>query len=241
MGEDKRQLRQWLDDAKGGAIVLFSDKGSTPPMWKALSREFKGRASLALVKGCDKTGVFKTPLQREYDVRIPQIIRLDPLHEIGKIAEKYDFQMKKDVLNLWIMKVIAVGKQAGPVATFKEWSKERYEAGDCGPKDSQICFLWLKAGADKDVEDATRQLAHKYRTDPIKMMWVNLEMNPSLLEAFSLESSDATDFFVAFRPKRSRFKVHEGPLQFTELDAFVDGVLGGGPLTGKVKLEHIEL
>jgi len=239
--EDKRQLRQWLDDAKGPVVVLFTDKSSTPPMWKALSREFKGRASLATVIRCDKSGVFKTPLQREYDVRIPAVIRLDPLGEVGKVAEKFDFQLKKDVLNLWIMKVVAQGKKAGPVATFKEWSRQRYEAGECGPTDSQFCFLWLKAGADQEAEEATRQLAHKYRTDPIKMMWANVELSPQLLEAFGVESADASDFFVAFRPKRSRFKVHGGPLRFKELDAFVDSVLSGGPLEGRLKVPKIEL
>jgi len=240
--EDKHQMRQWLDnEAKGPAVVLFTDKSSTPPMWKALSREFKGRASLATVIRCDKNGVFKTPLQREYDVRIPAVIRLDPLQDVGKVAEKVDFQLKKDVLNLWLMKVIALGKKAGPQATFKEWSRQRYEAGDCGPKDSQFCFLWLKAGADPETEEATRQLAQRYRTDPIKMMWANVELSPQLLEAFGLETSDASDFFIAFRPKRSRFKVHEGPLRFKELDAFVDGVLNGGPLEGRLKVPKIEL
>mmetsp|Transcript_132771 Transcript_132771/g.322629 ORF Transcript_132771/g.322629 Transcript_132771/m.322629 type:complete len:508 (+) Transcript_132771:50-1573(+) len=240
--EDKHQMRQWLDnEAKGPAVVLFTDKASTPPMWKALSREFKGRASLATVSRCDKNGVFKTPLQREYDVRIPAVIRLDQLQDVGKIAEKVDLQLKKDVLSLWLMKVIALGKKAGPQATFKEWSRQRYEAGDCGPKDSQFCFLWLKAGADPETEEATRQLAQRYRTDPIKMMWANVELSPQLLEAFGLETSDASDFFIAFRPKRSRFKVHEGPLRFKELDAFVDGVLNGGPLEGRLKVPKIEL
>ena len=31
--------------------------------------------------------------------------------------------------------------------------------GDCGAKDSQICFLWLKGGMDKKVEAAMRSLA----------------------------------------------------------------------------------
>lgn len=239
--EDKHQLRQWLDGVKGPAVLLFSDKASSPPMWKALSREFKDRASLGVVLRCDKTGVFKTPLQREFDVYIPQIVRLDPIDELGKIAEKFSSQIKKDVLSLWLMKNIAVGKRAGPAATFKEWSRSNYEAGDCAPTDSQFCFLWLKAGADAATEEATRQLAQKYRTDPIKMMWANVELNPSLLEAFGLESSDATDFFVAYRPKRSRFKVHEGALRFAELDSFVDGVINGGPLTGKLKVPKIEL
>jgi len=239
--EDKRSVRKWLDDASGPAVVLFTDKSSTPPMWKALSREFKNRASLAIVLRCDKTGVFKTPVQREYDVRIPGVLRLDPLEEVGKIAEKFDFQMKKDVIHLWIMKTIAIRKQSGPQATFKEWSRDRYEDGDCGPGDSQICFLWFKAGKDAKVEEATRQLAHKYRTDPIKLMWVNVELSPQVLEAFNLEHSDASDFFVAFRPKRQRFKVHEGELNFAELDSFVDGVLSGGPMTSRLKQPRIEL
>merc|ERR1719486_749986 len=98
--EDKHALRQWLDDSKVPTVLLFTDKASSPPMWKALSREFKGRISLAVVPRCDKTGVFKTPLQREYDVRIPQIVRLDPIDEVGKIAEKFSSQIKKETLNL---------------------------------------------------------------------------------------------------------------------------------------------
>eukprot|EP00931_Biecheleriopsis_adriatica_P037979 TRINITY_DN21788_c0_g1_i1.p1 TRINITY_DN21788_c0_g1~~TRINITY_DN21788_c0_g1_i1.p1 ORF type:complete len:513 (-),score=116.23 TRINITY_DN21788_c0_g1_i1:106-1644(-) len=239
--QDKHELRKWLDDSKPPHVLLFTDKSGSPPLWKGLSREFKGRASLATVPRCDKTGVFKPPLQREYDVRIPQVVRLDPLDEIGKVAEKFTLSLKKDVINLWLMKNIAVGKKAGPQATFKEWSKQRYEAGDCAPSDSQFCFLWLKAGADQAVEDATRQLAQKYRTDPIKMMWANVELSPALLEAFDLQDSEASDFFVAFRPKRNRFKVHSGALTFQELDAFVDGVLNGGPLSGKLKVPHIEL
>lgn len=239
--KEKHDLRQFLDNAKGPAVVLFSDKSSTPPMWKALSREYNNRASLGTILGCDKTGVFKTPLQREYDVKIPQIVRLDPLDEIGKIAEKYALPMKKETLSLWLVTSVAKARKAGPVATFKEWSRKRYEAGDCSPKDSQVCFLWLKAGADPEVEEATKSLAQKYRTDPIKLMWANVELNPSLLEVFGLETADATDFFVAFRPKRSRFKVHDGPLRFAELDAFVDGVLSGGPMTAKLKADKLEL
>lgn len=238
--EDKRQLREWMDSAKGPAIILFTDKTATPPMWKALSREFQGRASFAVVRGCDKTGVFKTPLQREFDVRVPGVIRVDPLEAVGHVAEKFDFQLKKDVIHLWTMKAIAQRRQSGPQATFKEWSKERYDAGDCGPADSQICFLWFKLGADPAVEEATRQLAHKYRTDPVKMMWANVEINPELLDTFGLDSAAGTDFFVAFRPKRGKFRAHDGGLAFPELDGFVEGVLNGGPMTERLKA-NVEL
>lgn len=240
--EDKQQLRAWLDNLKvGPAAVLFTDKSATPPMWKALSREYLNRANLGVVRRCDKHGVFKNALQKEYDVRIPQVIHIDPLDAVGKIKEKFSSQMNWDTLKLWFMKLVAVAKKAGPAATFKEWSRSRLEAGDCSPTDSQFCFIWLKAGADPQAEEATRALAHKYRRDPIKMMWANVELNPGLLDAFGLEESEASDHFVAFRPKRSKFKVHEGLLRFEELDSFVDGTLTGGPLPGKLKVQRIEL
>ena len=44
-----------------------------------------------------------------------------------------------------------------------------------------------------------------------------------------------------YRSKRGKFKVHEGELKFEELDNFVDGVLGGGPLVNKVKIHKLEL
>eukprot|EP00971_Amphidinium_carterae_P101707 2012945-Amphidinium_carterae.1 len=73
------------------------------------------------------------------------------------------------------------------------------------------------------------------------MMWVSIELNPTVLDAFGLENADGSDFFIAYRSKRGRFKVHEGGLTLEELDTFVDGTLNGGPLPGKVKTEHLEL
>mmetsp|Transcript_117240 Transcript_117240/g.203645 ORF Transcript_117240/g.203645 Transcript_117240/m.203645 type:complete len:563 (-) Transcript_117240:82-1770(-) len=238
---DKRQMREWKDNQNLPAVVLFSDKREVPPMWKALSREFNRRVAMGVVLRCDKNGVFKNELQREFDVRIPGVVQIDTLKEVGAVTEKFSSSFKKDVLSLWFTKVIALGKKAGPVASFKEWSRERVQAGDCGPSDSQFCFLWLKAGADKQVEEAMRSLAVKYRRDPIKMMWVSVELNPSVLDAFALENSEESDFFVAYRSKRGRFKVHEGELRFAALDIFVDGVMNGGPLPGKAKTEKLEL
>jgi len=239
---EKRQLREWIDLQDRPAVLLFTDKREVPPMWKALSREFKGRAALGTVLRCDKNGVFKTELQREFDVRIPAVVQVDPLKEVGSVADRFDSQLRRQVLSLWLTKIIAVGRKAGPAASFKEWSAQRMQAGDCGPSDGQFCFLWLKGGADKQVEGAMRSLAVKYRTDPIKMLWISVELHPSILDAFGLETSEISDFFVAYRSKRGRFKVHEGQLQFQALDSFVDGVLNGGaPLTGKVKLDKLEL
>merc|ERR1719242_2904799 len=97
-------------------VVLFTDKRDVPPMWKALSREFKGRVALGTVLHCDKNGVFKTELQRLFDVRVPSVVHIDALGEVGAIAEKFDSKMKKDVLALWFQKAIAVSKKAGPAA-----------------------------------------------------------------------------------------------------------------------------
>merc|ERR1719350_1033981 len=120
-------MRQWIDNQTTPVVVLFTDKKDVPPMWKALSREFKGRVGLGTVIQCDKNGVFKTELQREFDVRIPGVLHIDPLGEVGSVKEKFSSTLRKDVLVLWFMKIIAVGKKDGPTASFKEWSRQRYD------------------------------------------------------------------------------------------------------------------
>jgi hypothetical protein len=233
---DKKSLRAWLDTADGPPVVLFTDKKSVPPMWKALSRQFHHRASLAVMLGCDKSGVFKTPLEREYDVRVPQILLLDPLG--AQTVEVYKLEMKVPVLSLWFTKWIAKQKQKGPVATFKEWTQELHGDGVCDKNDSQFCFVWLKAGKNVELEKALMQLAEKYRRDPIKLIWVNVDLNINVLDNFGFgEEFDGEDKFLAFRPKRNKYKVYAGPFEFKALDTFVDGVMNGGPLTDKVQGE----
>lgn len=232
--KDKNSLKSWLDTAVGPPVMLFTDKKSVPPLWKALSREFNKRASLAIMLGCDKSGVFKSPLEREYDIRVPQIVRFDPLG--AKVDEVYKLEMKPQVLSLWFTMSIAKRKQAGPVATFKEWTKELYAEGTCGPKDSQFCFVWLKSGKNAELEKALMDLAAKYRRDPIKFIWVSLDRNIGVLDSFGFgDDFDGEDKFLAYRPKRQRFKVFDGSFELSALDTFVDGVMNGGPLTDKIK------
>lgn len=240
--QEKRLMKEWIDNQQLPIVVLFTDKKETPPLWKALSREFKGRVSFGTVVRCDKNGVFKTEIQREFDVYIPAVAQIDPLKALGGIKEKFSSSMKKETLALWLQKIKMSFIKEGPVATFKQWTTQSLQAGDCGPKDGQFCFVWIKSGKDAAVEEHMRKLAMKYRTDPIKMLWVSSELAPSVLDFFALENSDAPDHFVAYRSKRSKFKLHEGELKFEELDAFVDGVLNGGaPLMGKVKNVKLEL
>lgn len=240
--QQKREMKEWIDNQALPIVVLFTDKKETPPLWKSLSREFKGRVSFGTVVRCDKNGVFKTEIQREFDIYIPAVVQIDPLQALGAIKEKFSSSMKKETLALWLQKIKMSFIKEGPVATFKQWTMQSLEAGDCGPKDGQFCFLWLKSGKDAEVEEHMRKLALKYRTDPIKMLWVSSELAPSVLDFFGLENSESPDHFVAYRSKRSKFKLHEGELKFEALDAFVDGCLNGGaPLTSKVKTVKLEL
>merc|ERR1719291_139048 len=117
--DTKHQMREWLDSKELPPVVLFTDKKEVPPIWKALSREYNDRVRMGVVLRCDKNGVFKTELQREFDVRVPGIIRVDPLGPIGSIAEKFDLEMKKDKLSLWLRKVRLVSKKRGANSKFQ--------------------------------------------------------------------------------------------------------------------------
>merc|ERR1711907_227773 len=136
-----------MGTTEGPPVVLFTDKKQVPPLWKALSRQFKDRANLGVMLGCDKSGVFKSALEREYDVRVPQILLFDKLG--ATVTEVYKLEMNPKVLSLWFTKWIAKAKQKGPAASFKEWTNDLYSDGVCSPADSQFCFIWLKGGKYK--------------------------------------------------------------------------------------------
>lgn len=234
--KSKRELAAWAEEVAGRkpCVILLTDKSQPPPLWKALSREFSTRAALSTAVRCDKSGVFKTEVQKMMGmVTVPAVLALDPLDL--KVTDTFNGPMKPDILKLWLQKQAMKQKSKGASAVFPQWTKERLEEGMCAPTDGQWCFVWIKSGKDTQAEEVMRKIADKYRTDPVKIVWVSAELSPEVLDSFGIEDFD--DKVVAFRPKRRTFKIApEGAHRDMGIfDSFVDSVMNGGPLSDKIK------
>jgi len=237
---NKRELAAWAEEVQGKkpCIILLTDKNSSPPLWKALSREFETRAAMSVSPKCDKNGVFKTEVQAMMGmVSIPSIIALDPLNL--KVLEVYSGPLNApfDIIKLWLRKQAVRQRSQGQSAVFPQWTQERLDEGMCGPKDSQWCFIWVKSGKDEKAEVVMRQIAEKYKTDPLKILWVSAELSPDVVDSFGIE--DYEDVVVAYRPKRKTYKIApEGTHRDLPMfDTFVDNVMNGAPSKEKIKKE----
>lgn len=233
---NKRELSTWAEEVQGKkpCIILLTDKGTSPPLWKALSREFESRAAMAVHPKCDKSGVFKTEVQSMMGmVTIPAIIAIDPLN-LG-VLEVYSGPLKPDIIKLWLRKRAMMQKSEGKSAVFPQWTQERLDEGMCAPTDSQWCFIWVKSGKDEKAEVVMRKIAEKYKTDPLKIVWVSAELSPDVVDSFGIE--DYEDVVVAYRPKRKTFKIApDGAHRDLDIfDTFVDNVMNGAPSKDKIK------
>lgn len=207
----KADLRKFVERAHSKsrpAVVLFTDKRDAPPMWKALSREFKNRVELGLVPRCDKQGLFKNEIQQHFGVdlqKIPSVALLDNKLGLKEVYAGRDF--KKEKLSLWMQKNIAVFRKSGPQGQFKQW-----DGVECQAKDSNFCLILLRVGGgigllSETAREVMQALADKYRTDPVRFRWACAAENPNLLAAFGLPHGAAPGFHaVMYRPKRGTFK-----------------------------------
>ena len=82
-----------------------------------------------------------------------------------------------------------------------------------GPR-TQVHFVFSKFNFKRREKFAIKfcrfifQFWTRYRTDPIKVLWVNIELQPQILDSFGLEESEEPDHFVAYRPKRNKLETN---------------------------------
>lgn len=215
---NENDLRRWLSsDDKVPHAVFFTDRKSAPPLLKALSIDFSGRAALGIVLGGgDEMAKLLSVTRRPTMVHV--------LDEDSLEVSAFDKEFKKEQLSRFLSR--AVGKhrsQAG--AALTELTAGRLRAGHCAPGDSNFCLLHF-CGKEmaEGPKTALRQLAQRLQRDPVKVFFVR---HRGFAEAFG--ASAAIGSTVLYRPKRKRYKLYSGASgDLDALASFVDGAVGGG-------------
>ncbi|CEL99775.1 unnamed protein product [Vitrella brassicaformis CCMP3155] len=233
-------------DSSLAKVVLFTDKKAVPPLFKALAKEFKTppRLSMAVVFASDKDVVdrFKPP-------KFPSILHLQDFDKLT--GEWLKATANREVLSLSFSRIVAQqrasqGPYGGTGGSFRELTKRRTTNGECAPSDGQYCFILFKYGGsvDEGVHETVKKLAERYKRDPIKVVWVDATQQPQFVAAFGLASGcnssspEMCHKFVAYRPKRRKFKLYEGDTwESGALSSFIDGVIGGDSMPNKLDKE----
>jgi len=116
-------------------ILLFSDKKSTPTIFKALSKKHVDRLNFGEVKQAEAS------LLKQFGVTVfPTIIALTEPEDYK--GEKYEGEMTVDQLSKWVSTYAYSSPKKIEVTDFQELTEKKVKNGMlCGPKSSNICVI----------------------------------------------------------------------------------------------------
>lgn len=126
------------DRATKNKILLFTEKKSTPTIYKALSKRYLDKLTFGEVKKSDEA------LCKQFGItEFPTIMALtDPENMVG---EKYEGEMKIDQLTKFLGNYAYSTPKKLDVTEFVELTEKKMKKGGanslCGPNSSNICVI----------------------------------------------------------------------------------------------------
>jgi DnaJ family protein C protein 16 len=191
-------------------IVLFTNRKSTPPLLKALSKEFKDRVVFGEVRSSE------AELMARFGVtEVPCILGLTG----DSKGVKYEGGNKRDEMERWVRDFLYKNKHEGPLV--RELTKSLALTGTCGSSDAKMCYIWLTTKDDKDLTLPTL-LAQEYSSDPITFVWLDTSRYPYFASSFNGAKA------LLAKPKRKKFLDVSQYTEAKELSDLISLVLSGG-------------
>lgn len=211
-------------------VLLFTQRKSTPPLFKAISKHFKGKLSLGFVRQTE------TELVQRFGVqKFPNILVISeaethkgvsyegPLNRDGleKFLNQYAYSTKK------IEKTLSVNK-----LTQTLYSKQNI----CNDSDKNICIIYLSQTDDLSGEEnlMLEKIAQKYLNDPVRVLFIN----PSTYLHFwvSFDSEDNKSRFIILRGNRKKYiPIPDEDSINEKVTSVIDNILSGSGNFKKLK------
>lgn len=200
-------------------ILLFTEKKSTPTVYKALSKKYLERLNLGEVKQAEES------LVKQFGITaFPTIIALTDPENLG--FEKYEGEMNIDQLTKFMGNYAYSTPKKVEITDFIELTEKKMKGGAsslCGPKSSNICVIIFTEGDDYRAQlDELKPVIANFSQDPVSFAYIKAKDEPYIhQEVFA--SSRA----VLYKPKRGRFM--SLPASSAEaLKSAISDALGGG-------------
>ena len=123
-------------------VLLFTDKKSTPTLFKALSKKYLDRLNLGEVKQTSTDLISKFKVSQ-----FPTIIALTNPEDYE--GEKYEGDMKVDQLTKFMSSYAYSTPKKPEITDFSELTEKRYKSNElCGAKSANICVIVFVSSAD---------------------------------------------------------------------------------------------
>ena len=209
-------------------VLLFTSKKTTPPLFKALSKDYLNHLNFGEVRQSEKE------LIKTFNIdKFPTLIVITNLetneYDLYKEEIKYD-NMKK-FLNRYAYKKMPENKDV----RVRELNKNTYERlGMCSNSDNKnICLIFFinKEKPENELMINLENYGNKYKEDHIKVFYLNVNKYKSVFKSFDnddLNFENTSAVIVKGKRKKYIAVSKENYENSKEFHNIIDNVLSGG-------------
>lgn len=217
-------------------VLLFTQKKSTPPLYRALSKELLNKLVFGEVRESEKEliSIFRVttfptlmvvtnPSQYEGVVYAGNITLKD---QLMKFLRQYAYED--------IKKRIQGNENKLKVMEITESGADKQ--GFCGATDNNMCFLVVAADNQQfeDYKVRLNELAQFFKDDPVKFYYI-LRSNIVLENIFDEADLQSFPFIALIKGRKKKYFPYTGaPSNLQSLKDFLDNIISGSGTSKKL-------
>ena len=202
-------------DPTKNKILIFTDKKSTPALFKSLSKKYLDKLVFGEIRSSE------TELLTKFGVdSFPTLLALSDTD--GLETSKFEGEMKVDQVQKFLSAFVYSAPKKVRKLEFQHLTEKKHKSGSlCGAKDSSICLLVF--GEESEV-NALQSLTELYENDPIHFAYIPSGEPGRQMQQTLFEGNTA----VLYKPKRQKYL----PIAVSSVEqmsmALSDALGGGG-------------
>lgn len=209
-------------------VVLFTQRKTTPPLFKALSKHFKDKINFGEIRQSEKE------LAQRFGVtNYPTVLVISDGENYKGVI--YDGALNRDPLEKFLNQYAYSSKKKEDVASIKELNNDNYNKyKHCNENDKKnICIVYYTESDSLTGEEnlMLENLAKKYLKDPIKIYYLKLNKYKNVYTSFDKE--DENSKFIIIRGHRKRY-IAVKDLNIEILENKIDNILSGSGTFKKI-------
>lgn len=181
-------------------ILIFTDRKTTAPLYKSLSKTYKDKLVFGEVKKSssqelfDKFGIKETPAllalsdPQNYQGEAYENMKEANIDQLKKFISNYAYAEKKEKkmeLNHLQLK-----------------TSQSPNTGVCGRKTANLCLIMFFKGQGQGLIDQYKGLLEHFKNDPVTITYVFSKDEPYMLKQFNIDNQIGA---VIYKPKRMKY------------------------------------
>lgn len=206
-------------------VLLFTSKKSTPPLFKALSKDYLNKLSFGEIRNSE------TELINSFGIKeFPTLMVLKD--EEKDEVDIFKDELKFDPIKKFLLKYAYKKKEENKNIKVRELNSNTYERlGMCGYNDNKnICLVFL-INTPKPIDSEYKtleSLGDKYMNDHIKVFYLNINKYKNIFKSFNNDVNFENTKAIIIKGKRKKYlAISKEAFSSNEFYSILDNIING--------------